>query len=277
MIPVVSLLRAIRTPAVILTGLVAIVLTAHDATLSAQGRGGPVGGVLPIPFDERTGFHAIFDGTTLTGWDGDPTFWRVEGGAIVGQSTTAHPITQNTFLIWRGGEPADFDLKVSYRIDATNSGVQYRSVQLPEGGPDKIGKWVLKGYQADIDYENQYTGQLYEERGRGFLAPRGELGYVGPNQPARGQAPGPGAGPKGQLGALESGDALKAYIKPNDWNELEVIARGNVLIHVLNGHVAAVFVDDDGSARMAKGLMGFQLHMGAPMKVEFKDVYLKTA
>lgn len=229
------------------------------------GRGGPQGGT-PIAYDNHTGFRSIFDGTTLNGWDGDPTFWRAEGGTIVGQSTTEHPITQNTFLIWRGGEPADFELKVEYRINSTNSGVQYRSVQLPEGGAQNIGKWVLKGYQADIDYANQYTGQLYEERGRGFLALRGSFGYFGPDA----------AGPRGPLAALENGDALKGYIKPDDWNQLEVIARGNVLIHVLNGHVTSLFVDDDAAGRAAKGLLGFQIHMGAPMKVEFRNVYLKT-
>jgi hypothetical protein len=230
-----------------------------------RGPAAPQGGT-PIPFDDHTGFRAIFDGSTLNGWDGDPAFWRVENGAIVGQSTPEKAIKQNTFIIWRGGEPADFELKLEFRMNSTNSGVQYRSQQLPEGGPDNIGKWVLKGYQADIDFDNQYTGQLYEERGRGFLAMRGVFGYFGPTQP----------GPRGPLAAIESGDALKGFIKQNDWNQMEIIARGNVLIHVLNGHVMAVFVDDDAAARAMKGLLGFQMHVGPPMKAEFRNIYLKT-
>jgi hypothetical protein len=248
-------------------------------TLAAQGaRGGA-----PIPFEDRTGFRSIFDGTSLQGWDGDPTFWRVEGGAIVGESTAQKVVAQNTFLIWRGGEPADFELKLEFRMNATNSGVQYRSVQLPEGGTEKIGRWVLKGYQADIDFNNQYTGMLYEERGRGFLAPRGTFGYVGPNQPpagARGRAApaaaGATAGPRGRLGQLADSETLRSVIKQNDWNQLHVIARGHVLIHVLNGHVTALFLDDDAANRASKGLIGLQIHTGPPMKVEFRQLYLKT-
>jgi hypothetical protein len=122
-----------------------------------QGRGGPPGGG-PIAFDDHTGFRQIFDGRSLTGWDGDPSLWRAEGGAIVGETTAAAPLKQNSFLIWRGGEPADFELKLEFRINATNSGVQYRSAQVPPSGD--IGKWVLRGYQADIDFEYEYSGML---------------------------------------------------------------------------------------------------------------------
>jgi hypothetical protein len=243
-----------------------------------QGRGGGGGGRggAPIPFEERTGFREIFDGKSLTGWDGDPTLWRAEGGAIVGETTAAAPLKQNSFLIWRGGEPADFELKLEFRINSTNSGVQYRSAQVPPSG--EIGKWVLRGYQADIDFENTFTGMLYEERGRMFLAPRGTFGYVGPNQPPageRGQPPPAGAGPRGQLGALEGGDALKAFIKQNDWNQFHVVARGNMLVHILNGHVTALFLDDDVAGRSMRGLLGLQIHVGPPMKVEFRNILLK--
>ena len=245
------------------------------------GRGGPPGGG-PIAFDDRTGFRQIFDGKGLTGWDGDPSLWRAEDGAIVGETTAATSLKQNSFLIWRGGEPADFELKLEFRINSTNSGVQYRSAQVPPSGD--IGKWVLRGYQADIDFENQFTGMLYEERGRAFLAPRGTFGYVGANQPPAGQrgqpppTPAPGAppfGPRGQLGLLEGGDALKSFIKQNDWNQFHVIARGNMLVHILNGHVTALFLDDDVAGRSLRGLIGLQIHVGPPMKVEFRNIWLK--
>src|SRR5690606_4497789 len=115
------------------------------------GGGGPQGGA-PIAFDNHTGYRQIFDGASLAGWDGDPAFWRVENGVITGETTPDNPIKQNSFLIWRGGRTADFDLKLEFRINAGNTGVQYRSQQLPEGGTGDIGKWVLKGYQADIDF-----------------------------------------------------------------------------------------------------------------------------
>jgi hypothetical protein len=249
------------------------------------GRGGGPQGGAPIPFEDRTGFRQIFNGTSLDGWEGDPTFWRVEGGTIVGESTAEKPVTQNTFLIWRGGTPGDFDLKLEFRINAGNSGVQYRSEQLPEGGEGNIGKWVLKGYQADIDYNNQYTGMLYEERGRQFLAPRGQFNYWGANQPpatARGAEPpqpAPGAPPfgvRGQIAALNTNDALREQIKQDDWNQFQVVARGNVVIHVLNGHVTALFVDDDRAGRSLEGLLGVQIHTGPPMKVEFRNIYIRT-
>lgn len=234
--------------------------------LGGQGRGGGRGSV-PLPYDDYTGYEQIFDGKTLKNWDGDPTFWRADAETIVGESTPEKPVKQNTFLIWRGGEPADFDLKVEFRINSTNSGIQFRSREFPDGG-----KWVLGGYQADIDFTNNFTGMIYEERGasgapgnpsRGFLAPRGTLGYV-----IEGQRP-------FAAGALESNEALKAFIKVNDWNQVRIIARGNTMAHILNTHVMSVLVDDDTKNRAMKGLIGFQMHTGPPMKVEFRNVWLK--
>src|SRR5689334_7884087 len=197
-----------------------------------RGRGSGPRGADPLVLDDHTGFDAIFDGTSLKGWDGDPTFWRVENGAIVGESTPDKKVTQNTFIIWRGGEPADFELKVEFKMNATNSGIQVRSVQLP-AGPD-IGKWVMKGYQADIDYENQFTGQIYEERGRGFLAMRGQTVYV------------PDGGRPRVVGNLQqSPDELKAVIHPDGWNQVHIIARGNTITQILNGAVTSIVIDDD--------------------------------
>jgi len=237
------------------------------AQQASRGGGGPRG-PQPLPFEDRTGFVAIFDGSTLTGWDGDSRFWRVEGGAIVGQTTAEHPLKENSFIIWRGGEPADFELKLEYRIDSTNSGIQIRSVHLPAGtqaGREAIaGNWVLKGYQCDIDAENRYTGQIYEERGRGFLAMRGQFSYI-PD----------GGGPR-VVGTLQrTDDELQKIIKVNDWNQAHIIARGNMLTEILNGHVTSTLVDDDTKARAMKGLLGFQIHVGEPMKVEFRNIWLK--
>jgi Domain of Unknown Function (DUF1080) len=231
-----------------------------------QPGGGPPGGgqrpSMPEPYvaDSHEGFQAIFDGKSMTNWDGDPDHWRVENGELVGETTTEKPLKVNTFAIWRGGQPKDFELKVEYKMNATNSGIQYRSVEMPS-----VAKWVLKGYQADIDFDNRWTGQLYEERGRGFLALRGQTTYIGDGQKPR------------IIGNLETSDALKALIKVNDWNQVHVIARGNTLVHIVNGHVMAVVVDDDTKGRADSGLIGFQLHMGPPMKAEFRNIWLKTS
>ena len=134
-------------------------------TLAAQGPG------RSLPADGINGFVAIFDGKTLNNWDGDPRFWRVEDGMIVAESTPDKPVAVNTFLIWRGGTTGDFEFKVDYRMTANaNSGIQYRSTVV-----SSVGQWAMRGYQADLDGANQYTGQIYEERGRGFIALRGSF------------------------------------------------------------------------------------------------------
>ena len=239
-----------------MTHLVLAALVLGGADLAAEQRPSE------LVLDDHAGFEAIFDGSSLKGWDGDPAFWRVENGAIVGESTPDRRLTQNTFLIWRGGSPKDFELKCQYRLTATNSGIQLRSVQLPAGGD--IGKWVMKGYQADIDYQNQFTGQIYEERGRGFLAMRGQAVYVAD-----------GARPR-VIGTLQrSADELKAIIKPDGWNQVHIIARGNTILQILNGAVSSIVVDDDTKSRALSGLIGLQLHVGEPMQVQFRNIWLK--
>jgi len=231
-----------------------------------QGPRGPRGpGIDPVAINDSTGFEPIFDGKSLTGWDGNPDAWRVENGAIVGESTAEKPLKANTFIIWRGGQPKDFELKLEYRINSTNSGVQYRSSELPE-----VGKWVLKGYQADIDFQNTYTGQIYEERGRGFLALRGQMTHI-----RSGEAGQPVK--KQQIANLRSGDDLRGHIRIGDWNTLHIIARGNHLTHIINGHLMASIIDDDPVGRTMSGLIGFQMHTGPPMKVEYRNVWLKNA
>jgi len=250
----------------------ALAITAiTTATLAAQppapqGRGGR-GGTPPVrpeplAMADHAGFESIFDGSSMKNWDGDPAFWRVANGALTGQSSAENPVKQNTFLIWRGGAPKDFELKVEYRLSATNSGVQFRSVQLPAGAD--IGKWVMKGYQADIDAENQFTGQIYEERGRGFLAMRGQATYI-PD----------GAHPRVIGNLQQTADELKALIKTGDWNQVHVIARGSTIIQILNGAVMSMTIDEDVKNRQLGGLIGFQMHVGPPMTVEFRNIWLK--
>jgi hypothetical protein len=256
-------MKQLFTAIVTLVAAVAIGAQAVPGAPQGRGRGGPPP-VRPQPLAaaDHTGFESIFDGSTLKGWDGDPAFWRAANGALIGQSSSENPVKQNTFLIWRGGAPKDFELKLEYRLSATNSGVQIRSVQLPAGGD--IGKWVMKGYQADIVAENQFTGQIYEERGRGFLAMRGQATYI------------PNDGPPRVIGNLQqTPDALKALINPADWNQVHLIARGSTIVQILNGAVMSMIVDEDLKNRQLGGLVGFQMHVGPPMTVEFRNIWLK--
>jgi len=210
----------------------------------------------------ETGFRPVFDGKSLTGWDCDPAFWRAENGVMIGETTAAHQPAQNIFCIWKGGTPGDFELKLEYKLTGAtgNSGIQYRSVELPD-----VARWVMKGYQADIDGQQRYTGQIYEERNRGFLALRGQIVYAGEGKVL------------GSIGGTGEDSALKAAIHANDWNDLHIIARGNTLIQLINGHVMSIVVDDDKANRRMDGEIGVQLHKTtAAMKIESRNIRLKT-
>lgn len=227
----------------------------------AGGRARAARGPMVAPLEE-SGFQQIFDGKSLNGWDCDPDFWRVENGEIVGETSAAHQPKHNIFCIWKGGSPADFELKLEYKLtgETGNSGIQYRSVELPS-----VARWVMKGYQADIDGRQQYTGQVYEERGRGFLALRGQVAYVPEGKKA------------GSIGTTGDGEELKGLIKTNDWNNLHIIARANTLIQLINGRVMSAVIDDDKANRKTDGEIGIQLHVTtAAMKIESRNIRLKT-
>lgn len=266
------------------------------------GRGGGRGGnpngpqgtpADPVDFNDHTGFVQIFDGHTLNGWDGNPDVWKVENGAIVGTSTPDKP-TGTTFIIWRGGEPADFELKVELKQEGFdgNTGIQYRSLNItptfgrgPGGGGGGRGpggasggqgsggrgrgpnnpRWDLSGYQADFDFTNRYTGQLVDTSSSRFiLTQRGAMIASEPGKNAR------------MLASLGNWNELKGYVNVNDWNQYHLIIRGNTLIHILNGHVMSITIDNDAKLRMMKGLIGFQVESSGNLKVSFRNIWLKT-
>ncbi len=243
----------------------------------------------PIDFNDHTGWTQIFNGKNLDGWDGAPDIWHVEDGAIVGESTPEHP-SGTTNIIWRGGEPANFELKLEMKLEGegANGGIQYRSdnvtapmemdpqrlahltdeqrqrVQAMMALSHKYAKWGMRGYQADFDYGDRFTGQLYEQgTGRGIVAWRGQMVETNQGQKPR------------LLASLGTSDDLKAYIKPGEWNEYEVIADGNTMIHIINGHVMAILVDNDPTYSRTKGLIGFEIEGPGNVKVLQKDVWLK--
>ncbi|HET7220695.1 MAG TPA: DUF1080 domain-containing protein [Vicinamibacterales bacterium] len=226
----------------------------------------PATGVYPetIP-DDDAGFARIFDGKTLNGWDGDTRFWRVENGEIVGESTPDNLVKENNFLIWRGATVKDFELKVEFRINGSNSGIQYRSSELP-----KIGKWVLKGYQADIDFTEGYLGNVHDERGR---APTGEGHAV---LSRRGEITRVVDGPKYKVvGTIGDPTMLRGAMNVNGWNKYHIIARGPVLMQLINGQLMAVALDEDVKNAPPEGVIGFQMHTGPPFKIQFRNVMFK--
>lgn len=201
------------------------------------------------------GFVPIFNGTSLDGWEGKPEFWSVQDGAIVGQTTAEKPTKGNTFLIWRQGSVDDFELRFLYRITGGNSGVQYRSKD--------YGDSVVGGYQADFEAGPTYSGIQYEERGRGILAQRGERVTIAADGKKTAGEP---------IGTTED---LQKSIKPGEWNAYRVVAQGATLTHFINGQLMSQVVDEEVAKRAAEGVLALQLHAGAPMKVEFKDIRMK--
>lgn len=214
----------------------------------------------PVEGDEP-GFQPIFDGKTLNGWTGDPVYWRVEDGSLVGEITPETIVKRNTFIVWQGGTPRDFELKLEYRItEAGNSGINYRSSMLP-ASPET--KFPMRGYQFDIDGRRQYVGNNYEERGRLFLAVRGQVTRVV-------------SGRKPVLVSTIGDTAELANAATDDWNTVHIMARGNTLTQLLNGRLMSITIDDDAPNRPAEGLIGVQVHVGPPMKVEYRNIRLKT-
>ncbi len=217
----------------------------------------------------HAGEKPLFNGKDLTGWKGQPEFWSVKDGAITGQTTKEVPAKENTFLIW-DGVVGDFELHFKYKIvDATgeskafgNSGVQYRSKMVkPEYS-------VLSGYQADFECGPKFSGILYEEKARGILAERGQKVTIREG----GDAKKPNIEITGEVG---KSDEIQAAIKPADWNEYVIIAKGGHLQHFINGK-QAVDVTDETAVGAKTGVLGLQLHAGQPMTVQFKDIILKT-
>lgn len=225
----------------------------------------------PINFDDHAGWTSMFDGSTMKGWDGSSEVWRAENGAITGESTPDKP-SGTTYVIWQGGEPKNFELKAEVKLEGSgaNSGIQYRSSRAtqPQGGPvpnPRFAKWNLKGYQADFDFANRYSGQLYEQgTPRGIIAWRGQMVRTEQGKKPR------------LLGMLGDSDALKSFIKVGDWNQMHVIARGNSMIHVVNGRVMSIFIDDDPTMAVAQGLIGLQIEGGGNVKVSFRNLWLKN-
>lgn len=205
----------------------------------------------------------LFNGKDLTGWKG-LDFWSAQDGTIVGQTTKEHPTKGNTFLVYKD-EVADFELTFKYRITDVNgksdgfgnSGVQYRSKVIDEKA------FVVGGYQADFECGKAYSGILYEERGRGILAQRGQKTVIkeGSKKPE-------------VTGEVGKSAEIQAKIKPADWNEYRIVAQGGHLQHFING-VQTIDVVDETAVGAKKGVLALQLHAGAPMKVEFKDLVLK--
>ena len=217
---------------------------------------------------DEPGFKSLFNGKDLTGWSGRANHWTVEKGAITGTTTTEFPAQGNNFLIAQDGDKplvvVDFELRLSYRFqsDGGNSGIQYRS-------RDK-GDFVVNGYQADMETGNNYSGILYEEGGRGIIAQRGQKVVV------RDDPASPGKHKIDVTGSVGVTGDIQAAIKAGDWNDYVVIARGNHLQHYINGKLTVDVTDEQEAKAARSGILALQIHAGPPMKVQFRNIRIKS-
>ncbi|GAA4814901.1 DUF1080 domain-containing protein [Litoribaculum gwangyangense] len=225
---------------------------------------------------KEKGFKAIFNGKNLEGWEGDLTYWRVENGSLVGEVTPETLLKQNSFIIYMKEQPEDFELKLEYRIsELGNSGINYRS-EMMEGKP-----FALRGYQCDIDGKNRFTGQNYEEKKRTTLAYMGEKVTI-PQMPdsisktnLRKNVTKNCWQTRQVTDTIKTKSQLKSHIKSNDWNKVYLRVKENRMQHYVNGVLMSEVTDSDVVNRTSKGYIGVQVHVGPPMKVEYRNMMLK--
>ena len=245
-----------------------------QAGTAGRGRGGGLNFHEPDPmaFDDHEGYLSLFDGT-LKDWEGDPKFWRVENGALVGERLPDQR-PRNTFISYKGVEARDFDLKLEVKVEkGGGTGIQYRSkTGISWGNRMEEGMrldWLMTGPQADFWFPVNprsfvFTGQIYSENTPlGIIAWRGQVVHLAQGKAAR------------LVGNIGDRSALGGYVKINDWNQYLVIARGGTLLHIINGQLMAVLVDDDPKSSMNQtGIFGIELE-GQPSKVSVRNLWLK--
>jgi hypothetical protein len=272
------------------------------------GGGGVFAPITDVPYSDYTGFTSLWDGRTLNGWNGESDVWSIDNGAIHAD-TTRTPGQHHIHYAGAHAVMKDFDLKVEFRISATgaNGGIHYRSrllmaphkgsIQNPLGSPMPAGittfvgavqagvaertgtpgasgappspttgyqnPWQVSGYQFDLDSSNRFTGQLYEGQGRGIVNPPGGLVELV-------------AGRQNRIGTVNASPAAAA--KPHnglqgEWQQVQIVARGTTLVHVLNGQVVAVTTDDDPARRAPQGILSLQLEGSG--QIWYRNVYVR--
>ncbi len=228
-----------------------------------------------IDFNDHEGYVSIFDGQTLKDWVYDPAVWHVADGVIVGESTKEKPVG-NSYISFHGFEAKDFDLKLEIKIEnGGGSGIQYRSRtglpwrrQHPQDENPNLD-WMMTGPQADFwlpvfPMAEEWTGQFYSENtSLGILAWRGQVVDSAPGKPPR------------QMATIGDRPALGGYQKVSDWNQYTIIARGGTFIHILNGQLMSVYIDDNPqSSNNQTGVIGIEIE-GVPSKVSVRNIWIR--
>jgi hypothetical protein len=206
-----------------------------------------------VAAEPEAGFKSMFNGKDLTGWEGKAGWWRVVDGAITSESTKEKPCRKCNYLMWRGGQPSNFELRLQYKIIGGNSGIQFRSRE--------VGDFDTNGYQADLEAGDMWSGALFQH-GRGGVALRGNKVTIDAD------------GTRHEERFAESAD-LQKEIKKDDWNDYRIVAEGNHVLLEINGVRMAEVTDNDAKKACKKGVIGLQVHPGPPMKVQFRNLRIK--
>lgn len=205
-------------------------------------------------------FVPLFDGKSLDSWKAaDMSFWTIEDGAITAKITKVHPTKRNHYLVYQGGEIADFELKLKHRILSdhnVNGGFQFRSEMFDGEITDDC-----RGYQVDNNTKTDWLVRLYDEFGRHTLAWRGEKTVFADDG-------------KATTTKIESAQGT-AHFKLSDWHEYHLICKDNRITLKVDGRLVAEVIDNDPKQQDFSGVLALQLHSGPPMKVQFKDILLK--
>ncbi len=230
----------------------------------------------PYDLDAHPGYRQIFDGKSFDKWDADPNIWRAENGVMIGETREGKP-AGNNYIVYRGEQTRDFDLKLQMKIEkGGGGGIQYRSVTgvpwtrlPPRGQPPYDLKFMMTGPQADFWFpvsgrSAAYTGQWYSENTmQGILAYRGQVTQALPGQANR------------LVANIGDKQALGGYVKVNEWNDYEIVARGPVMMHIMNGQLMAAFIDDNqDSVNNQPGLIGFEIE-SQPCKISVRNIWLR--
>jgi hypothetical protein len=216
----------------------------------------------PLPANITTMAEAVAAGITAApaargggpGGGGGGRGANPPGGGTVPGGGAAPPVPGAA-----GGAPPNPCVGEVGNLSATPPAGRGNVTGTPTGNP-----WQVSGYQFDMDSANQFTGQFYEGQGRNIITAPGTIGMLLPGNC------------KILLGKLP-GDA-KLAIKPHqglegEWQQIEVIVRGNTMIHMINGQVMSITVDDDPVARAPQGILSLQLEGSG--QIWYRNVYLK--
>lgn len=210
------------------------------------------------PAPNLPGFVSLFNGRDLSGWNGDTRYWTVRDGAIVGETKPdLPPLTENNFLVWKD-EIEDFELRLKFKLEGGNSGIYYRA---RKRAPNQKGDPII-GAQADISADGRWTGVIMEYLLRDVLAERGQKVTIDPN------------GKKQITGSLGDPQTLLASVRANDWNDYKIIAKAGHVTLAINDKTMCE-LDDQDPKRLTRGWLALQVHVGPPMRIHFKDIFLK--